>query len=237
LSDKPTLFIAPCSHAAARYAVEHWHYSHRMPAPKYVLMGVWEDAVFIGVVVFSRGATEHLGKPYGLTQDECCELTRVALRDHQTPVSRILSIALRELKKTSPGMRLVVSFADPHETHHGGIYQALGACYAGRTKPMVMYEAPDGKVYHPRVISITGQKKQFGVYKPVWKPAQCRALPRPGKYRYLLPLDAAMRAQIEPLRQPYPKRVGSSDSAVPGLQPGEGGASPTSTLQLSEAVA
>lgn len=29
----------------------------------------------------------------------------------------------------------------------------------------------------------------------------------PGKYRYLMPLDAEMRKQIAPLAKPYPKRV------------------------------
>jgi hypothetical protein len=52
------------------------------------------------------------------------------------------------------------------------------------------------------------------------------------KYRYLMPLDDAMRKQIEPLRKPYPKRAGSIGSDAPGLQPGEGGANPTSALQL-----
>jgi hypothetical protein len=52
----------------------------------------------------------------------------------------------------------------------------------------------------------------------------------PGKHRYLMPLDDAMREQIEPLRQPYPKRVRSADSGTSGDQPEGGGATPTRTL-------
>ena len=36
-----------CSHKAAKYAVEHWHYSKRMPKSKLVKIGVWENNVFV----------------------------------------------------------------------------------------------------------------------------------------------------------------------------------------------
>jgi hypothetical protein len=51
------------------------------------------------------------------------------------------------------------------------------------------------------------------------------------KHRYLYPLDAAMRAQIEPLRKPYPKRASEASSDAPPAQGGEDGAAPILTLQ------
>jgi hypothetical protein len=51
------------------------------------------------------------------------------------------------------------------------------------------------------------------------------------KNRYLMPLDAEMKARIEPLRKPYPKRERSADSGTPGNQSGRGGATPTRSLQ------
>ena len=54
--NKPVLKLDWCSHEAARWAVEHWHYSKSMPTPPVVKIGVWEDERFIGVVLFSRGA-------------------------------------------------------------------------------------------------------------------------------------------------------------------------------------
>jgi hypothetical protein len=50
----------------------------------------------------------------------------------------------------------------------------------------------------------------------------------PGKHKYLMPLDDAMRAQIKPLRKPYPKRA---KQASAGDQSVSGGAAPTCTLQ------
>ena len=64
-----------------------------------VKIGCWEDADYIGCVLFGRGASPYLGKQYGLTQLECCELVRIALRKHETPVTRIVKIAIKLLRK------------------------------------------------------------------------------------------------------------------------------------------
>lgn len=120
------------THAAAKFACEHFHYSKSLPAGKSVKVGAWEDDQFIGVVIFSRGATQHIGSPYGLTQKECCELTRVALTKHKSFVSEILAKALKFLKEKSPNIQLVVSYADVEQNHHGGIYQATNWVYEGR---------------------------------------------------------------------------------------------------------
>lgn len=123
---KPVLKLDWCSHAAAKYAVEHWHYSRRMPMPPLVSVGAWEDGVYVGCVLFSRGANAQLGAPYGLAMTECAELVRIALASHATPVTRIVAVALKFLRTNSPGLRLLVSYADPSEGHHGGIYQGGG---------------------------------------------------------------------------------------------------------------
>jgi hypothetical protein len=231
---KAALRVDWCTHEAARYAVEHWHYSGSLPPPPHNMVGAWEDGKYIGVIIFSRGAAMNLLKPYGLETTEGCELVRVALRDHKTTVSRIVSIAMKFLKQRSLGMRLIVSFADPSEGHHGGIYQAGNWIYAGETNPTSEYIGPDGKVWHERMISPTGKKKVYGQYRAVWKPEQCKRIEKPGKHRYLYPLDDAMRAQIAPLAKPYPKRAPSTcagKSSPVDTIGGEGGASPTSALQ------
>ena len=128
---KSDLKLDWCSHSAARYAVEHWHYSRRMPSGKLVKIGAWERGEFVGAIIYGRGATPEIGKPYGLEQTEICELVRIALKEHVSPVSRMIAVSLRMLKRWSPGLRMVVSFADTTQGHHGGIYQASGWCYTG----------------------------------------------------------------------------------------------------------
>lgn len=219
-----------CSHAAAKYACEHWHYSQSMPTPPYNFVGVWEGQRFIGCVIFSRGAARRGPGAYGLQHTEFCELTRVAITDHISPVSRIISIAIRMLRKRSPGVRMIVSYADPNNGHHGGIYQAGGWVFVGQSGATTEYIAPDGKQWHSRMISTTGAKKCYGIYRSVWKPEQCKKIRLDGKLKYLMPLDDEMRRRIEPLAKPYPKRARSADSGTLVVQTGGGGATPTLAL-------
>lgn len=195
-----------CQHNAAEYAVKHWHYSKSLPTPPLVKVGVWEENIYIGCVLFSRGANKDLGTPYNLGQTEVCELTRIALNTHISPVSRIVKLALKFLKKHCPGLKLVISYADPKQGHFGGVYQAGNWIYEGVTSSSYKWLAPDGKEWHPRMISPSGKKKVYGQYRQVWKPEQCQRIDCEGKHKYLMPLDDEIRLRIQPLSKPYPKR-------------------------------
>lgn len=228
--NKPALKIDWATHEAAKYACENWHYSKTMPVPPLVKLGVWENNRFIGCVIFSRGASPDLLKPYGLTQFEGAELTRVALNRHQSPVSRIISICIKQLKKLSPKLKLIISFADQSKNHHGGIYQACGWLYSGLSSPSVEYYK-DNKRWHPRQLSETGYTIQFGLKRKVPKPSECEKIKTLGKHRYLMPLDDKMKKQIELLKKPYPKRASSKDIVASGFQSEGGGETPTDALQ------
>ncbi len=221
MSSKTKLKLDWCSHEAAKYAVEKWHYSRSLPAGKMIKVGCWEDEKYIGVVLFAYGANQNIGTPYGLKQTECCELVRVALSKHNTPVSKIIAIALRFVQKQSPGIRLIVSYADSGQQHHGGIYQAGNWLYVGffTGEHNVVV---NGRMMHRRqAYSLYGTTKPKGSYN----------VPASGKHKYLMPLDDEIRKRIEPLRKPYPKRcVTSIASDAPANQAGEGGAIPTVTL-------
>lgn len=215
LATKCKLEISPCTHEAAKYAVLNWHYSRAMPSAKLIKYGVWEESQFIGAVIFGRGANNHLGCRYGMKTTECCELVRVALNRHETPVSRIVAITLKLLKKSNPGLKLIVSYADSAQGHRGGIYQAGNWIYNGMTEPD-KFPVIGGKLVHPRTLSTmvkAGKLKRSDV-------TYQRTLP---KHRYLYPLDSQCRAEIEKFRKPYPKSptdevasctVSSGDSAV-----------------------
>jgi hypothetical protein len=190
----------------------HWHYSKCLPVGKLVKVGAWENGRFIGVVIFGRGANYNMVKGYGLTQDQGCELVRVALSRHITPVSKIVAIAIRFLKNKTPCLRLVVSYADPLQGHHGGIYQAGNWVYKGcsATAVKVWYK---GKWSHKKTVDDAGINQT--------------ALPKKkvvGKHTYLMPLDKNMRKQIEHLSKPYPKR---SKQAMAQTHENSGGATPT----------
>lgn len=218
------------THEAAKFACENWHYSQGMPFSKMVRVGAWEDERFVGVVIFSMGASPNLLKPYNLKQTEGCELIRVALTDHISSVSKIVSIAIRFLKKKCPGLRLIVSFADPSQGHHGGIYQAGNWVYAGMTSADRFYKDKNGREYHARQVAEGPSYKKRVLERRIDSKLLTRFI-KPGKYRYLMPLDEKMRTQIEPLKKPYPKRAVSKDNVATGFQSVEGGANPTTALQ------
>lgn len=209
-----------CDHTAATYAVMHWHYSRTMPMGKLVKVGAWEDGKFVGAIVFAWGTAPHIGDPYSLKMTEMAELVRVALRTHVSPVSRIVAEAIRLLRTQSPGLRLLVSYADPGEGHHGGIYQAMNWLYVGKPAGTRKWRA-------------NGQhNRRFGTRKDVaiamLGPNVVFEYDEP-KHKYLFPLDRKMRKQIEPLRKPYPKRdvCGPSvESDTSGDQPEGAGATP-----------
>lgn len=227
---KPELRLDWCSYQAAKYACERWHYSKTVPRSKSVYIGVWECGRFVGSVIFGLGASSHLGSPYGLGTFKAAELTRVALTSHRHPVSRIVSIATSMLLRQSPGLRLLVSYADPREGHHGGIYQASNWAYVGKTAPDWAVIDARGRRWHSRICSSSGVKSQYGVRRKAMRPQDGTRIVLPGKHKYLFPLDADMRARIAPLAKPYPKRDRSRENAAAPPR-AEGGVIPTRSLQ------
>lgn len=205
-----------CSHQAAKYAVSHWHYSKTLPTPPLVKIGVWENKSFIGCVLFGRGNACNLNKQYGLRKAEIAELVRVALKDHRIPTSKIVSIATRMIRKHSPKLRLLVSYADLDQGHLGTIYQALGWVYCGWTKGGDRYRDKNGREWHTRMLSPTGWKKVYGRKRRVARPQDCDKITTLGRHKYLLPLDKEMRKIVEKMAKPYPKELPESVRSVNG---------------------
>jgi len=207
-----------------------------MPAGKRVCIGVWEDRVFVGVVIFSLSANQWMGNMFGLTMFQICELVRVALTKHITPVSRILAIAIKMIKTNFPGQRLIASYADTEQNHHGGIYAASGWVYTGMVQfgkkgsPSFLIH---GRKRHPRSVHALGWKQNINWIREHVDARAYLVYPK-GKHKYLFPLDKAMQEQIESLRRPYPKRATSETSDTSSLQDGKGGAAPTVALKEME---
>jgi hypothetical protein len=205
-----------------------------MPAGKMVRIGVWENGDFIGVVLYSYGASPPFyvwaQKTIGCNRFEIVELTRVALKRHTTPVSRILAISLKMLKHHCPKLRCVVSFADCDQNHHGGIYQATNWVFCGTTcigeRCGFMIR---GKKMHPRSLGAKGYEQSIKGARML--DPNAFELKTKGKNKYLMPLDDEMRDRVNLLSKPYPKRVRSVDSDTSTFQVGESGAIPTRTLQ------
>lgn len=209
----PELRIAGCSHEAAKFAVLSWHYSRTMPIGKIVKVGAWEEGEFVGAVLFSRGACANIGKPYGLSCTECVELTRVALGDHESPTSQIVAGAVRCLRELSPGLRLLVSYADMDQGHFGTIYQAMNWIYVGE---VLVGNSADyvvrGRKMHNRTVNAMSEGKmlegesKLDFVRRVLDPSATRYKTK-GRHKYLLPLDRRTRKALKGLAKPYPKEL------------------------------
>ena len=216
--------------SAAKYACEKWHYSKVTPVGKLVKIGVWENNVYVGVVLFGRGANNNMLKPFKLKQSEGCELVRVALKNHKTPVSKILSIAVKFLKKSNPKLKLIVSYADKDRNHHGGIYQACNWIYnglknAGNGNAFII----NGKLTHSKSVHSKGIKQNIESIRKNLDPKATVFFTK-GKHQYLFPLDKKIKKEIEILSKPYPKRAQSIESDASSFQGEKDGASPICAL-------
>lgn len=218
-----------CTFQAAKYAVENWHYSQNMPNGKLFTLGVWEEGKFIGAIVFGRGANNNMLKPYGLDVTEGCELVRIALKEHKTPVSKIVKVAILMLKRFNPKLKMIVSYADTAQDHLGVIYQASNWIYTGSARSTNLY-LYNGRYRHQRSINlaIAGGKLNRE------QANQLPQLPASNKHRYIYILDDSIKDLVLKLKKPYPKRQ-ELESKASSFQDEEGGAVPTLTHQEAKA--
>jgi len=225
LSKSNSLLVAPCEAKAASFATRKWHYSGTVPVGKQVKFGVWEHGTFVGVVCFGMGANHVLHKQFNIGRREIAELTRVALSKHSTPVSRIVRISLQLLRAENPGLRIIVSFADPKQGHIGGIYQAGGWTYLGKTNPSANWLI-NGQLYHNRALT----SANFGGARPDRDLIRkAKKIVQPGKHRYAIALNKTDKKMLATMQLPYPKRTKPSSEAA-GSQPEKDGAIPIRAL-------
>lgn len=115
-------------------ACKNWHYSKTCPSNNIFKFGVYEEGVFIGVVLFGYGANYMIAQRFGMQQGEVIELTRIALDFHKTPVSQILSKIIKYIKVNHLEIKILISYADEGQGHSGQIYKAGGWIYDGLRK-------------------------------------------------------------------------------------------------------
>lgn len=187
-----------CSHKAAKFACENWHYSNSIPVGKNCFIGVWEAGSFRGAVVFGWGANKNLSQQYGLEMTECYELVRIAMRDHKNYVSKVMAISRKMIRGKFETCRLLISYADPEQGHEGAIYQADNWLYLGKTKPSFVYKVGN-KILHKR--AYTG--RVFGGRR-MRLPPNAVKVPVEGKHKYAYPMDRAMRRRLEKISSSYP---------------------------------
>lgn len=215
------MILKKASRKAVDYALLNFHYAKTIaPRAHDNAYSVFNDKnEWCGVICFGMGATPQIGSPYGLKQGEAIELIRVALNGKQNTTSKVVSVALKLLKKHSPLVKLVVSYADKGQNHYGTIYQATNWYYVGDTESSGIEYFVNGKWRHAKAI-------KPNIKKIVKKRKSS------GKNKYIYPLDKSLIPLCKSLSKPYPKnavevhKLNSSQSSEK-----EDGANPIQPLQ------
>jgi len=190
---KPKLLVAYCSHEAAVFAVMNYHYSKTMPSGKLIKFGIWENDIFIGSIIYGRGANNNLSKMLDYKNNQVCELVRVALGKHLSQVTHLIAITIKMLKKTNRDLEVIFSYADRDQGHEGTIYKAGNwKVLGGLVKDQSLYI--NGKVSHPRsLVSKYGSRSIKFLTEKVDKNAKYIATKGKIRYVYALSKEAAMR--------------------------------------------
>ena len=126
-------FVCPIGHLRCSEFVETWHYSRRMPTGKNINFGAFIDEILYAVIVLGIGVNPYQAKFLGVENTmEIKRLCRIEPKSDKYPLSKLISVAIKMARKAYK-FDAVVAFADPEQSHHGGIYKASGFEFKGTT--------------------------------------------------------------------------------------------------------
>ena len=185
--------------------VESNHYSKSINGCKVCAAFALYDAdTLVGAAIFGALSTT-AWKRYGAAEADVVELRRLVCLDAcpKNTESWFVARCLKALK-TKKVAKVCVSYADPHQSHVGIIYQASNWQYHGTTAPDVLLQTPDGRLYHSRAMrtSYKGALKPFAArLKALHDAGELVRVRVPGKHIYTYNLVGRQ----SPTKVPYPK--------------------------------
>lgn len=190
------------SHKAIKYACMNFHYAKAVPNVGMAFNVFNGNNEWCGVICYGIGATNNIGKPYGLNQGQVIELLRMALNGKQESTTKALSLSIKLAKKKNPNVKLIVSYADSEQGHYGIIYQATNWFYTGFSVDTNLIV--DGKREHRRTLGSRLGTCSSEKIKAMGKDVKIlRTLP---KWKYIYPLDKSLIPLCKSLSKPYPKK-------------------------------
>lgn len=194
--------IKPATTKMMEFACKNYHYSKCVPSSRKLGFAIFEEDKFKGVIIYSLGANPHLGDEFGLKQGEIVELTRIALHNHNNPVSFYIVRTLKMIRNISPSVKIVISYADiGRHNHHGGIYQATNWIYLGKSIGSNFEYLINGKWVHPKTINGYSKQKQNYIK------THCEKRKTSDKLKYIYCLDKDLRKKYIEKSKPYVKRL------------------------------
>ncbi len=233
------IIVKPIACKDARRIIKSLHYSGSVVPNSQVHFGVFLDGRCGGALQFGPSLKKR--NVIGLVKNtgwyEFIELNRMALADWlpRNCESRAIAVSMRLLRETYPWLKWVLSFADATQCGDGTIYRASGFNLIGIKKNTELRIDPE-----------TGKPSQsMSEYNRcntsnflTWEKMKGYQL------RYIYFLDPTARDRLTVPIIPFAEiqkrgagmykgktRAASIETDAPGVQPGEGGETPTVALQ------
>lgn len=194
------MIIKKANAKAISFACLNFHYAKCVPSVSHGYNIYNDENEWCGVIVFGVGANNNLAKTFGYLTGEVLELERVALNGKQEYTSQAVAMALKQLHKDNPLVKMVVSYSDHRQHHIGTIYQATNWIYLGKvllTQEEYFYK---GKWTHPRTLNYIKDKETRAEIK--------KTLPKrkiSNKFKYVFVFDKRLRKKYQKMALPYPK--------------------------------
>lgn len=196
--------LEKASGQAIRHACLHFHYSKKVPQIRLGYSVFNDNNEWCGVVLFSNGANPRIAQEFGLVQGQVVELVRMALNGKQPYTSQVLAMALKQIRKDAPAVKMIVSYADRNQDHIGTIYQATNWYYIGEYAREVGIKL-NGKVIHRRSVGKKYGKSGINFLRENIDPNAEVIVGLP-KIKYIFPLTKDMKKLAQSMAKPYPKK-------------------------------
>lgn len=199
-----------------------------------IFFGPWCAGVTcVAVGGGTGGVNSH--KPFGIARHELGVLARGACVHWAPPGanSKLVGWTCRLLRDTD--CRLLLAYSDSDAGEIGTIYQACNWTYIGKGAATLQWVSPAGRIMDQKLPydmkrRYGGTRRDFA--RRLRAEGWTEQLSNPkGRYVYVIDkADRTLADRVEGMRQAYPKRASEPTSVGTGVQPGEGGATPTRTL-------
>lgn len=178
------------------------HYSGKVVQNSSLHFGAFLDDKLHGVLSFgsSLDKSKTIGLVDGTLWNEYLELNRMAFDEYlpKNSESRVISIAIKLIKKNAPHIKWILSYADGCDCGDGTIYRASGF-YLTLIKPNSdLFILPNGKKIHSMTIkSSKSLMSKYGNWKkyldteyPGWKKIEGF------QFRYIYLIDKSCKISV-----------------------------------------
>jgi hypothetical protein len=174
------------------------HYSGKVVPNSTLHFGCFLDGKMHGVM--SYGTSMQKSSIIGLVKpclwNEMLELNRMAFDDYlpKYSESRCIAISIRLLKKNTPHIKWLLSYADGCQCGDGTIYRASGFKLVGLKENKTMLRMPNGKIMADKTLNNSNYKK-IGQSSGYWKKNGAKPI-EGNQLRYIYLIDKTCKITV-----------------------------------------